>query len=52
VTWLYRKHPRQTTNPTKADTWGDQQDRFIRQRLAAVRSGALAKPQRSATTPA
>jgi glycosyltransferase involved in cell wall biosynthesis len=37
VTWLYRKHPGQTTHPTKTDTWGEQQDRFIRQRLAAVR---------------
>jgi glycosyltransferase involved in cell wall biosynthesis len=46
VTWLYRKHPGQTTDPAKADTWGTQQDRFIRQRLDAVRSGALARPNR------
>jgi glycosyltransferase involved in cell wall biosynthesis len=38
VTWLYRKHPGQTTHPARADTWGPQQDRFIRRRLAAVRS--------------
>jgi hypothetical protein len=44
VTWLYRKHPGQTTHPAKVDIWGKQQDRFIRQRLDAVRSGALARP--------
>ncbi|GAB2824424.1 hypothetical protein GCM10027176_31160 [Actinoallomurus bryophytorum] len=44
VTWLYRKHHGQTTHAAKADTWGKQQDRFIRQRLDAVRSGALAGP--------
>jgi glycosyltransferase involved in cell wall biosynthesis len=44
ITWLYRKHPGQTTHPAKSDTWGKQQDRFIRQRLEAVRSGALAPP--------
>jgi glycosyltransferase involved in cell wall biosynthesis len=45
VTWLYRKHPGQTTHPAKVDVWGKQQDRFIRQRLDAVRSGALAGPR-------
>jgi Glycosyl transferase family 2 len=44
VTWLYRKHPGQTTSPARTDTWGEQQDRFIRQRLTAVRAGALARP--------
>lgn len=42
VTWAYRKHPGQTTDPGRVDRWGPQQDRFIRQRLAAVRAGALA----------
>ena len=41
VTWAYRKHPDQTTHPGKVDRWGPHQDRFIRQRLDAVRSGAL-----------
>ncbi|WP_433467076.1 glycosyltransferase family 2 protein [Spirillospora sp. CA-128828] len=41
VTWLYRKHPGQSTHPTKTDTWGGYQDRFIRQRLNAVRNGNL-----------
>ena len=45
VTWLYRKHPGQTTHAAKPDTWGKQQDRFIRQRLEAVRSGALGSDQ-------
>lgn len=49
VTWLYRVHPDQTTHPTKTDTWGEQQDRFIRQRLDAVRSGALTNPFHAAT---
>jgi glycosyltransferase involved in cell wall biosynthesis len=42
VTWLYRKHPDQMTDPTNPDVWRDHQDRFIRQRLEAVRSGSLA----------
>lgn len=45
VTWLYRKHPGQTTHPAKVDIWGPQQDRFIRQRLDAVRLGALGRPR-------
>jgi glycosyltransferase involved in cell wall biosynthesis len=44
VTWLYRKHSQQTTHPAKVDVWRTQQDRFIRQRLKAVRSGVLARP--------
>lgn len=43
VTWLHRIHAGQTTHPTKADPWADQQDKFICQRLGAVRSGALAE---------
>lgn len=42
VTWLYRKHPGQMTHLTKPDAWKEHQDRFIRQRLDAVRSGWLA----------
>jgi hypothetical protein len=41
VTWAYRHHPGQTTHPGKVNRWGPHQDRFIRQRLDAVRSGAL-----------
>ncbi|MFC9973475.1 glycosyltransferase [Spirillospora sp. NPDC127200] len=44
VTWLYRKHPDQSTHATKIDTWREHQDRFIRQRLKAVRSRSLAAP--------
>ncbi len=42
VTWLYRKHAGQTTHPAKPDIWREQQDRFIRHRIDAVRSGSLA----------
>lgn len=42
VTWLYRKHPDQTTHPSKPNVWGEQQDRFIRQRLDAARATGLA----------
>lgn len=44
VTWLYRKHPDQSTHPTKFNTWGEHQDRFIRQRLNAVRNGNVFPP--------
>ncbi|MQY06145.1 glycosyltransferase [Actinomadura macrotermitis] len=41
VTWLYRKHPGQSTHPDKTDTWQRHQDALIRQRLDAVRAGFL-----------
>ncbi|WP_210408405.1 glycosyltransferase, partial [Allokutzneria sp. NRRL B-24872] len=51
VTWAYRKHPGQTTRPGSVDRWGPQQDRFIRQRLAAVRDTPSFLARRAATFP-
>ncbi|GGQ17098.1 glycosyltransferase involved in cell wall biosynthesis [Actinomadura coerulea] len=51
VTWLYRKHPDQSTHPTKPDTWGRHQDRFIRHRLNAIRIGNLLPPTTARTHP-